>query len=86
MSGAAPPGAAAERAAFLVSELARHGHAYYALDAPTVPDAEYDRLFRELQDLEESHPTLKSADSPTWRVGAPPQAGFATVVHRTPML
>ena len=86
MSEAAPPGAAAERAAFLSSELARHGHAYYALDAPTVPDAEYDRLFRELQDLEESHPTLKSADSPTRRVGAPPQAGFATVVHRTPML
>ena len=86
MSEAAPPGAAAARAAFLGSELARHGRAYYALDAPTIPDAEYDRLFRELQDLEAAHPTLKGADSPTRRVGAPPQAGFATVVHRTPML
>ncbi len=75
-----------QRAAWLRDELARHSHAYFVLDAPLVPDAEYDRLFRELQDLEAAHPELILADSPTQRVGAPVQGGLATVVHALPML
>lgn len=87
MSAAAASAAAlAERAAFLRAELERHNRAYYQLDAPTVPDAEYDRLFRELQQLEEEHAELRSADSPTQRVGAAPLPEFNSVPHRTPML
>jgi DNA ligase (NAD+) len=56
------------------------------LDAPAISDAEYDRLFRELQTLEAAHPELASSDSPTQRVGAPPAAAFAPVTHRIPML
>jgi DNA ligase (NAD+) len=59
---------------------------YYVLDAPTMEDAEYDRLFRELVDLETAHPELVTPDSPTQRVGAPPSAAFAPVRHDTPML
>ena len=59
---------------------------YYVLDAPTIDDAEYDRLFRELQELEASHPELASPDSPTQRVGAAPAEAFLTVRHRVPML
>ncbi|MBS1188708.1 MAG: ligA [Rhodocyclaceae bacterium] len=80
------PAAAAERAAFLRGEIERHNHAYYVLDAPTIPDAEYDKLFRELQQLETDHPQLLTADSPTQRVGAPPLKEFPPVVHRLPML
>ncbi len=75
-----------ERAAFLRGEIERHNHAYYVLDAPTLPDAEYDRLFRELQDLETAHPELLTTDSPTQRVGGRPLAGFAPVRHAVPML
>ncbi|RBJ63993.1 DNA ligase, partial [Pseudomonas sp. MWU12-2534b] len=64
------------RAAELRELLNRYGHEYYVLDAPTVPDAEYDRLFRELQALEEAHPELAVADSPTKRVGGAPLAEF----------
>ncbi|MGE5386757.1 MAG: NAD-dependent DNA ligase LigA [Betaproteobacteria bacterium] len=78
--------AIAERAAWLRAEIERHNHAYYVLDAPTIPDAEYDRLFRELQGLEDQHPDLRRADSPTLRVGAPPQKEFPSVAHRVPML
>ena len=60
---------AAARAEALRREIEGHNHAYYVLDAPTVPDAEYDRLFRELQALELAHPELLSAASPTQRVG-----------------
>ena len=74
------------RAAWLRMELRRHGHAYYVLDTPTIPDAEYDKLFRELQALEEAHPELLSGDSPTQRVGAPPLAQFDQVRHTVPML
>ncbi|WP_454456244.1 NAD-dependent DNA ligase LigA [Thauera phenylacetica] len=74
------------RAAVLRAEIARHDHAYYVLDAPTLPDAEYDRLFRELQAIEKAHPALRSADSPTQRVGGKPLAQFAAVRHRVPML
>ena len=75
-----------ERVAQLRAELARHDHAYYVLDAPTVPDSEYDRLFRELDALESSYPELRTADSPTQRVGGKPLAQFAPVRHRVPML
>ena len=77
---------AAKRKAQLRAEVERHNHAYYVLDAPTIPDAEYDQLFRELQTLEAQHPELLSADSPTQRVGGTPLKSFAQVQHRTPML
>ncbi len=78
--------AAAARVAALRAEIARHDHAYYVLDAPTVPDAEYDRLFRELEALEQAWPALRTADSPTRRVGGAPLAQFVPVRHRLPML
>ena len=61
-------------------------HAYYVLDAPAVPDAEYDRVFRELQALEAAHPDLVTPDSPTQRVGGAPLGQFAPVRHAVPML
>ena len=67
-------------------EIEQHDHAYYVLDQPTIPDAEYDRLFRELQTLEAEHPELVTADSPTQRVGGKPLDGFAPVKHAVPML
>ena len=66
--------------------LHRYGHQYYVLDAPQVPDAEYDRLFQELQALETRHPDWISADSPTQRVGGKPLAQFVSVRHAVPML
>ncbi len=74
------------RAAWLAAELHRHNHAYYALDNPTIPDADYDRLFRELQNLELAHPDLITPDSPTHRVGAAPLPEFSQVTHSVPML
>ncbi len=74
------------RATALRREIDRHNHAYYVLDSPTIPDAEYDRLFRELQALEAEHPELVTPDSPTQRVGGKPLAGFAPVRHAVPML
>ncbi len=74
------------RAAALRQEIERHNHAYYVLDQPTIPDAEYDRLFRELQALEAEHPELATPDSPTRRVGGKPLDGFAPVRHVVPML
>ena len=76
----------AERAAYLRGEIERHNHAYYVLDAPSIPDAEYDKLFRELQAIEAEHPELWRADSPTQRVGGKPLAAFAAVRHAVPML
>lgn len=70
----------------LREEIERYDHAYYVLDAPLVPDAEYDRLFRELQALEAQHPELLTPDSPTQRVGGRPLEGFAPVKHAVPML
>lgn len=67
-------------------EIERHNRLYYVEDAPEITDAEYDRLFRELQALEAEHPELRSAASPTQRVGAAPLAEFGEVRHRTPML
>ena len=75
-----------QRAAELRDVLARHNRLYYAEDAPQVTDAEYDRLFAELQRIEANHPELVTPDSPTQRVGASPLAAFAAVRHRTPML
>jgi len=77
---------ASERASRLRAEIGEHDYRYYVLDAPLVSDAEYDRLFRELQALEAEHPELLRSDSPTQRVGAAPLAGFAAVAHATPML
>jgi DNA ligase (NAD+) len=76
----------AARAANLRDRLHHHAYCYYTLDAPEVPDAEYDRLFRELQGLEAVHPALATPDSPTRRVGGRILDGFAPVRHRVPML
>lgn len=70
----------------LRAELLRHEHAYYVLDRPLVPDAEYDRLFQELQRLEAAHPELITLDSPTQRVGGVPLSQFSPVHHARPML
>jgi DNA ligase (NAD+) len=74
------------RIAELRSLLEEHNYNYYVLDRPSIPDAEYDRLFRELQQLESEHPELVTNDSPTQRVGAAPSAEFEQVTHRAPML
>ena len=66
--------------------LHEHAHRYYVLDAPTLPDAEYDRMFRQLQALEARHPELVTPDSPTQRVGGKPLGQFAPVRHAVPML
>ena len=74
------------RAAWLREQLHRHGYHYYVLDDPEIPDAEYDRLFRELQELEAAYPELITLDSPTRRVGGQPLEAFTPVRHRVPML
>lgn len=75
-----------ERAAWLRAEIARHNYRYYVLDDPTIPDAEYDRLFAELQALEARDPDLTTPDSPTQRVGAAALSAFSAVRHRLPMI
>ena len=77
---------ASEQAAQLRSCLHRYAHAYYTLDAPEVPDAEYDRLFKQLQSIETQYPVLLTADSPTQRVGGAVLPEFSTVRHQVPML
>ena len=74
------------RAAELRGLIQRAAHQYYTLDAPELPDAEYDRLFQELQALEAAHPELRTPDSPTQRVGGAVLAGFTPVRHALPML
>jgi DNA ligase (NAD+) len=86
MNPSTVPPAAAERARELREQLHFHAWRYYTLDDPLIPDAEYDRLFRELQALEAEHPALRTPDSPTQRVGAAPLDGFAPVRHAVPML
>jgi DNA ligase (NAD+) len=76
----------ATQAQALRLQLHRHAHAYYTMDAPEIPDAEYDRLFRDLQALELAHPELLTFDSPTQRVGGAVLDAFAQVKHRVPML
>jgi len=78
--------AAARRAAELREQIREHDHRYYVLDAPTIADAAYDRLFRELQELEQAHPDLVTPDSPTQRVGGAASTLFEPVRHRQPML
>lgn len=77
---------AAERILELRTELDAHNYRYYVLDEPSVPDAEYDRLFRELQALEAEHPELVTPDSPTQRVGGEALSAFGEVRHEVPML
>ena len=75
-----------ERLADLRRIVSEHQRRYYVEDRPTVSDAEYDALYRELQDLEAAHPHLVTPDSPTQRVGAEPAEGFESVAHQVPML
>jgi DNA ligase (NAD+) len=75
-----------QRIEALRDEIRRHEHLYYVLDAPEVSDAEFDALMQQLKKLEDAHPELVTADSPTQRVGGKPREGFAKVRHSTPML
>lgn len=75
-----------ERAQILRERIDFHNHRYYILDSPEISDGEYDKLMRELQDIETKHPELIRADSPTQKVGAPPLDAFGTLEHSLPML
>lgn len=75
-----------QRAQELTEQLNQHNYNYYVLDNPTVPDAEYDRLFRELSEIEQQHPELLSESSPTQRVGGQPLESFSQIKHQVPML
>ena len=83
---AAPDGPDMQRVQELHRLLHHHAHRYYVLDTPEIPDAEYDRLFRELQAIEAAHPELLTPDSPTQRVGGKVLDGLASVRHAVPML
>ena len=83
---ALPDAAAEARAKELRQLLNQAAHAYYVLDAPQMEDAVYDRLYRELLELEQNDPQLIRSDSPTQRVGGPPAAGFSSVEHRIGLL
>ena len=76
----------AERAAWLRAELERANYAYYVLDQPDLPDAEYDRLFKELQQIEADQPELITPESPTQRVGGEVARVFLPIRHAIPML
>ncbi len=80
------PNAIQKRARALRAQIVHHDCQYYVLDQPEIADAEYDRLLRELVELETRYPELATPDSPTQRVGGAPRAGFTPVRHRTPML
>ncbi|MDV6341620.1 NAD-dependent DNA ligase LigA [Nitrosomonas sp. Is24] len=75
-----------QRAQALRAEIELHNYRYYVLDNPSIPDAEYDRLLRELQQIEQDYPQLITPDSPTQRVGAAPLKAFAQITHAIPML
>jgi DNA ligase (NAD+) len=81
-----PPASLARRAAGLRRQIDEHNYRYYVLDRPTISDAAYDRVFRELQEIERRHPELLRPDSPTQRVGAAPAEKFGSIRHATPML
>ena len=85
-AGGAAPVAAQQRAEELRHLLNRAAHAYYVLDAPELEDPVYDRLYRELLELEQAHPALITPDSPTQRVGGTPAEGFQSVEHRIGLL
>jgi DNA ligase (NAD+) len=80
------PDTAARRARALREQLTYHNYRYYVLDDPVIADAEYDRMLRELQEIEAEYPDLVTPDSPTQRVGHEPAAGFEEAVHLEPML
>jgi DNA ligase (NAD+) len=80
------PRALRDEAESLRRKIEEHNRRYYILDDPSIPDAEYDRLFRRLQEIEAQFPGLAAADSPSQRVGSSPVSQFAEVAHRTPML
>jgi DNA ligase (NAD+) len=82
----APAEEPSSRAEALRQLIDYHDYRYYVLDDPEIPDAEYDRLWRELQALETAHPDLITPESPTQRVGGRPLEAFAAVAHRVPML
>ena len=82
----AVPHDVAARVKQLRAEIEQHNYNYYALDRPLISDAEFDRLFRELEQIEQRYPQLIVAESPTQRIGATPLADFAPAAHRTPML
>ncbi len=80
------PAATAQRAAELHDQLTRASYEYYVLDQPALSDVSYDKLFRELQDIERAHPELQRNDSPTLRVGSEPQSALPKHTHLVPML
>src|SRR5512135_1285927 len=80
------PEAAKKRVEKLREEIEHHNYRYYVLDQPEISDAQYDRLMKELEDLEEQYPQLRSPNSPTQRVGAHPLEEFEIVRHTIPML
>ena len=80
------PSSITQKTESLRTRINQHNLRYYQLDAPLVTDAEYDRLMRDLQELEERYPALQTSDSPTQRIGAKPLDGFESVVHEIPML
>ena len=86
MTTAPVPPEVARRAKQLREEIERHNYAYYVLDSPTISDAEWDAMFRELQELEAKYPALVTPDSPTQRVGGAPRADMREVRHAVPML
>ncbi len=75
-----------KRHSILAEEIRRHDHAYYVLAEPSISDPDYDRLYRELLDLEEAHPELLTADSPSQRVGGKPVSEFPSHRHAQPMM
>ena len=77
---------AKKRHAELAAEIRRHDFAYYVEARPTISDPDYDRLYRELADLEHAFPDLRTEDSPTQRVGGAPLDGFQSVSHLRPMM
>ncbi len=83
---AEPEASAAKRIAALRAEIEEHNRRYYEEAAPTISDRDYDRLYRELIELEERHPQLITPDSPTRRVGGEPLKAFSQITHRAPML
>ena len=80
------PQQAQQKIQTLTAQLNQYAHEYYTLDAPTVPDSEYDRLYRELEALEAEYPQFRLPESPTNRVGGAVLDGFETVIHAVPML
>ena len=70
----------------LKGSLEQYDYEYYVLDAPSVPDSEYDRIFKALQAIEQAHPELVTVDSPSQRVGGSPSNAFANITHKQAML